>query len=286
MEDLVRAGSKDRAEPVEGQDREVRPLKWTRSSYALLSAFLAILGLIMIVWWPLVVDYVSTYNPEVPFWRQMDWLLLGIFVGMSALIMAGADLKADAWIVLVGLAGGLTIESWGTQTHLWTYFTFERPPLWIIPAWPTASLAIERLVRLLQRVKLPVPPTGLRWIYRVVFAGFYILMVAFVRPTLDKPFTWLALLAVALLILSPGDRRMALLWFAAGAGLGYFLEVWGTTRQCWTYYTGETPPFFAVLAHGLAAFAFWRGGALVKPLLVKFAPRSPEKLSNQLVHRG
>jgi len=46
----------------------------------------------------------------------------------------------------------------------------------------------------------------------------------------------------------------------AGAGLGYFLELWGTTRQRWTYYTAQTPPFFAVVAHGMAAVAFWRAG--------------------------
>jgi hypothetical protein len=51
---------------------------------------------------------------------------------------------------------------------------------------------------------------------------------------------------------------MAVLIFAAGAGLGYFLERWGTTRECWMYYTHQTPPLFAVLAHGLAAVAFWR----------------------------
>jgi len=34
--------------------------------------------------------------------------------------------------------------------------------------------------------------------------------------------------------------------------------LWGTTRQCWTYYTRQTPPLFAVLAHGMAAVAFWR----------------------------
>jgi hypothetical protein len=230
----------------------------------MMSAFLLIIGLIMVVWWPLVVEYVSTYNPQVPFWRQLDWLLLGIFTGMSLLIMAGADLKADIWMVLVGLAGGLAIESWGTQTRLWTYFTFERPPLWIIPAWPIASLAIDRLVRLLEAVKLKLHPGFLSWAYWGVFLGFYGFMLIFVRHTMNKPFTWMALLVVGLLILSPGDRWKALLWFAAGAGLGYFLEVWGTTRQCWTYYTGETPPLFAVLAHDLAAFAFWRGGTLVK----------------------
>jgi hypothetical protein len=40
--------------------------------------------------------------------------------------------------------------------------------------------------------------------------------------------------------------------------LGYFLELWGTTRQCWAYYTETTTPLFTVLAHGMAAVAIWR----------------------------
>src|SRR5574341_1094779 len=117
-------------------------LGWTRSSYLLLSAFVATLFVIVVVWWPLVVDYFATADPARPLWVQLDWLLLGIFAAMSLLIMSVADLKADALIVAVGLAGGLVIESWGTQTNLWTYYTLERPPLWIVPALPIANLAI------------------------------------------------------------------------------------------------------------------------------------------------
>ena len=61
-----------------------------------------------------------------------------------------------------------------------------------------------------------------------------------------------------------------LLVFAAGAGLGYFLELWGTTRECWTYYTLQTPPLFAVLAHGAAAVAFWWGFLLYTRIINKF----------------
>ncbi len=239
-------------------------LGWTRASYALLSVFLAIIALILVVWWPLVVEYLSSYNPSYPFWAQMDWLLLGIFAAMSLLIMAGADLKKDALIVFIGMCGGLAIESWGTQTRLWSYYTLERPPLWIIPAWPIASLSIDRLVRLIDRGLPAVPSAWFRRAYWPVFAAFYLLMLAFVWPTLGKPFTPLALLVCALLILTPTDHRFALLTFAAGSGLGYFLEVWGTTRACWTYYTLQTPPLFAVLAHGLAAVSFWRAGVMVK----------------------
>ncbi len=243
------------------------PLGWNRTSYILLSVFLATVTLIVIVWWPLAEEVLSYYNPALPWWAQMDWLLLGDFLAMSLLIMAGADLKKDAWIMLVGLAGGLAIEGWGTQTELWTYYTLERPPLWIIPAWPIASLSIDRLVRLL-RQRLPERPekvfVALRWI---IFPAFLALMLPFVWPTLDKSLTLLALAACALLTLKPGEDRAAVLTFVAGAGLGYFLELWGTTRECWTYYTRQTPPLFAVLAHGMAAVAFWRAGELVRGLL-------------------
>ena len=254
-------------------------LRWTRSSYFLMSAFVATLFVIVVVWWPLVVENLGYIDPARPLWAQMDWLLLGIFAVMSLLIMAGADLKADALIILVGAAGGLVIESWGTQTRLWTYFTLERPPLWIIPAWPIASLTIDRLTRLLDLLvaawvaRIPgQPKSSLRScasLYWLTFAAFYALMLVFVWPTAGKSLTLMALGLCALLILTPTDHRLAVLTFFAGSGLGYFLERWGTTRECWTYYTRQTPPLFAVLAHGMAAVAFWRVGLLIKQFQVR-----------------
>lgn len=245
-------------------------LGWTRDSYLLLSGFVALLALILVVWWPLAEEAFSYFDPQRPWWRQMDWLLIGDFLAMSLLIMAGADLKADARIALVGLAGGLAIESWGTQTWLWTYYTLERPPLWIIPAWPIASLAIDRLVRLLH-AHLPQSASAFKTLYWVIFPAFGALMLPFIWPTLNKSLTLLALLACALIIASPTDHRLAVLTFVAGSGLGYFLELWGTTRACWTYYTQQTPPLFAVLAHGMAAVAFWRG----KKILAQFCKNKP-----------
>jgi hypothetical protein len=240
-------------------------LGWTNSSYILLSIFLATLVVIGIVWWPLVEAYLATYNPDYPFWIQIDWLLLGNFLLMSILIMVGADLKTDFVIMLIGLGGGLAIEGWGTQTELWVYYTTERPPLWIIPAWPIANLSVERLERLLQRL---IPSTwnrrGFFFLYWLIFPVFFVMMADFVWPTLDKSLTVLALTACALMIATPTDHRKAVLLFAAGSGLGYFLELWGTTRYCWIYYTQQTPPLFAVLAHGFAAVAFWRSGLLAK----------------------
>jgi len=241
-----------------------------------MSAFLLTVFLIVYIWWPLAEEYLSYVDWQGSWWWYIDWLLIGIFLVMSLLIMAGADLRADVWIVFVGLVGGLVIESWGTQTEIWTYYTDERPPLWIIPAWPIASLSIDRLVRLLRRwlvestkdtkkhqgnnsfVPLRVPSWMYIAFYWVIFPAFYALMVLFIWPTLDKSLTIMAVILVSFLILTPTDHRIALLTFVAGSGLGYFLERWGTTRLCWTYYTLETPPLFAVLAHGMAAVAFWR----------------------------
>lgn len=248
-------------------------LGWNRTSYAFFGAFCLLAFLIGYVWWPLLNDYLATFNPDYPWYVQFDWLLLGDFAFMTLLIMARPDLRTDARIVGVGLIGGLVIEAWGTQTHLWNYYTAERPPLWIVPAWPIASLAIERMVRMVERrerrevghVHPPssrLPPLW-KATYWLIFPAFLVLMVAFVAPTFDKSLTWAALAASVLIVATPTDHRRAVLTFVCGTGLGYFLELWGTTRACWTYYTFETPPVFAVLAHGLAAVAFWRAGLLV-----------------------
>jgi hypothetical protein len=254
--------------------------RWTRSSWILLSGFFLVIFLIIYVWWPLAQQVLSYIDWNGPWWLYMDWLLIGIFLFMSLTIVARADLRRDSLILLVATIGGLVIESWGTQTNLWFYYTSERPPLWIIPAWPIATLSIDRITRLLSYVLPKGDHVLYRILYWLTFASFYALMLFFVAPTFDKSYTLLALLLCALFILTPTDHRSAFLIFIAGAGLGYFLELWGTTRQCWTYYTFQTPPLFAVLAHGMAAVAFWRAGLLVKQIAQKlrlsFGGRDPE----------
>jgi hypothetical protein len=266
-------------------------LGWTRSSSVLLGGFFLICGLIVYVWWPLAKEAFAYVDWTGPWWLYMDWLLLGIFLFMSLTIIAQADFRRDVLIVFVGTMGGLVIESWGTQTNLWHYYTAERPPLWIIPAWPIASLSIDRITRILNwGIKnLSTKNTNkherkafseflFKSLYWFIFIGFYGLMFIFVAPTFGKPYTIMALLLVALLTLTPTDYRYAVLTFLAGAGLGYYLELWGTTRQCWIYYTNQTPPFFAVLAHGMAAVAFWRAvlkakqvwRKLTKPIIKRF----------------
>lgn len=239
-------------------------LGFTRHSSYLMGGFLLTCFLIIYIWWPLVEEYLGYMDGRYPWYVYVDWLLLGIFGFMSLTIMSRANLKTDSLVVFVGLCGGLVIESWGTQTNLWHYYTTERPPLWIIPAWPIASLSIDRITRALRWATVKLTENHFRAAYWPIMAAFYALMLYFVAPTFDKTYTIAALFICALMILTPTDYRAALLTFLAGSGLGYFLELWGTTRLCWTYYTNETPPLFAVLAHGMAAVAFWRTGLLVE----------------------
>ncbi len=240
-------------------------LRWNRASYVVLSGFLATVGLIVVVWWPLAEDVLAYIDPTRPLLPQLDWLLIGIFLVMSLLIMLGADLRTDGFIVLVGLVAGLAIEGWGTQTGLWAYYTLEHPPLWIIPAWPIANLSFERIARVLNAFTARLPERWFVGLYWGIFAIFYPLLLVFVRPTFGHILTQLALVICALLIVSCRQQpRPAMLIFTAGIGLGYFLELWGTTRLCWTYYTPQEPPIFAVLAHGMAAVAVWRAVDLLK----------------------
>ncbi|MGF1503829.1 MAG: hypothetical protein ACFB51_01640 [Anaerolineae bacterium] len=245
---------------------------WNRTSYAMFGAFLLTCGVIVYVWWPLAEEYIALIMGERgDWWNRIDWLLIGIWLVMSLLIMWHADLRRDLPIVFVGLAGGLVIESWGTQTELWSYYTLERPPLWIIPAWPVAGLSVDRIVRMVEP-RVPAWRRGFEAAYWLIFPTFFALMLIFVWPTIGKSLTVASLVLCALLIATPTDHRVAVITFLSGAGLGIFLELWGTTRLCWTYYTLEQPPLFAVLAHGMAAIAFWRVTALLAMLWRRIRP--------------
>lgn len=253
---------------------------WTRDSSILLGGFFVTIFLIVYIWWPLAEEYLAYVDWNGEWWRYIDWLLIGIFGFMSLTIIARADLKTDLLIIFVGICGGLAIESWGTQTNLWFYYTDERPPLWIIPAWPIASLSIDRITKFLDWLigrKITNLHSLFSVLYWLTFISFLCLMILFVAPTFDKSFTWLSLGLCVLLILTPTDHRFALLTFIAGSGLGYYLELWGTTRQCWTYYTYQTPPFFAVLAHGMAAVVFWRAGLMLKTVWGRFGLSKPQQ---------
>lgn len=266
---------------VIGKDLK-RLFGWNRFSSYWMGAFLIILFLIGYVWWPLLLEYVETYNPAYPFWMQIDWLLIGVFLVMSGLLMAHANAGRDIPMFFIALFGGLVIESWGTQTELWTYYTFERPPLWIIPAWPIASLSIDRLYRLFKYLLAKLPERIFKVGYVFLFGVFLYLLIPFIWHTRTQSMTMMALVLCLFLIATPVNPRGAVLTFLAGSGLGYFLELWGTTRLCWTYYSLQTPPVFAVFAHGMAAVAFWRVLLLYQILLTRFQEHNKRALSESV----
>ena len=232
--------------------------KWSKTSYVFLSGFLLVLFLIGYVWWPLLEEYLSQFNPEVSIWLQIDWLLIGNFLLMSVLIMLNANLKRDLPFALIALAGGFIIEAWGTLSGLWTYYTFETPPLWIIPAWSIAALSVNRFFVLAKTWTKSIPQAWFSMLYWPVFGGFYLLLWFFAWEGIAHPLTWFALAFCAVIILSEKDKWSSLLILVAGSGLGYFLERWGTTRLCWAYHTGGMPPFVTVVSHGMASVAIWR----------------------------
>lgn len=200
-------------------------------------------------------------------WRQYldlsqhDWLLLGIWLFMTALLCWGIAPRRDLIRAVVGFGGGLYIEAWGTVTSIWWYFTAERPPIWILPAWPVAAIAIDRLSRALDVV---LPAWDVRWLWWALLPPFVLGMTWFIWPYADEPLTWVSIAAMVGVLVAPGQTRQDVTLMLAGAGLGVFLEYWGTSRRCWNYYTGEIPPIVAVFAHGYASVAFQRLAAAVE----------------------
>lgn len=201
-------------------------------------------------------------------WRHLldttqgpDWLLIIIWLVMTGLLVRAPSLRRDLPLALVAAIGGAVIEWWGTRTALWVYFTEERPPLWILPAWPIAALAIDRLCQMICRVLPPFARAGA--IYWVAVPSFVVVMTRFMWPSMHQPASWVVVFLMVL-VMTFGvkrDRDMAL--FLVGSTAGIFLEYWGTSRRCWTYYTQQTPPIEAILAHGFASISFARGTDLL-----------------------
>lgn len=199
----------------------------------------------------------------------MDWLLAATWVAMAALLCWGVSPRRDLVLLAVGFVGGGVIEWWGTTSRIWTYFTQERPPLWILPAWPIAAIAIDRLSRLFDRALGDRDERKFAVAYWLCLPAFVLWMIAFSRHSSELTSTrvvWALMIGVTLHCRHP-RRDVAI--FATGSFLGIFLEYWGTSRQCWTYYTGEVPPPVATFAHGFASVAFARGVSGVEWLLAK-----------------
>lgn len=222
--------------------------RYDRWSLVALALMAAVYITIPLVWKDLAAQNIQVVN----------WFLITIWVFMSALLCWDVRPARDTALAVVALAGGFLFEGWGTTTRLWSYFTGESPPLWILPAWPVAALATARIAFLLDRALMRLPAVNwniLYWLFVVVFAAG---MARFIRPSLWMMPTWVMCAAVGLVIVTGRAPRRDVSLLVAGMALGYFLEYWGTSRACWTYYTRQVPPPVTVMAHGFAQVVFAR----------------------------
>ncbi len=240
-------------------------LAYVRAGYDRRS--LAALGVLAVVYATVGV----VFNHLIDLSRGMDWLLGGIWAFMTATLAWGIDARRDVKLAAVAFGGGLVIEWWGTTTSLWTYYTDERPPIWILPAWPVAALTIERLA-LVTRQALPAGAARAWWL---ALPGFVAWMVVFAWPSVDVPSTLVIIGLMLGVLLTATDRARDLSILLAGSLLGIFLEYWGTSRWCWRYYTLEEPPLVAAVAHGFASVAFARGVWLAERVAARLAGGRP-----------
>jgi hypothetical protein len=168
------------------------------------------------------------------------WRLLGE-IGLFAAILlatwktvpAAPEPRRDALtLVAAGLAGYLA-EAWGTRAGLWSYYTRELPPLWIVPAWPLGAAFVDRLGRRLRAARGPAP-AGAYW---ALAAAAFAVSVAFCAPRA----AWAGPAAVAL-CLGAAARPEDDFW-TLGAGLScvLFADFWGTTNGCWSYWLRARP---------------------------------------------
>jgi hypothetical protein len=235
---------------------------WDRRSLVALGLLFGVGGLVGYRWSDLI-------DPS----GGMDWLLAGTWLWMAAMLTWRVSLRRDLVFLAVGFVGGGVIEWWGTYSRIWTYFTLERPPLWILPAWPIATLAIDRMARILdhavEQVASPrgAPVVGYWLAYWICVPSFVVAMIAFSRHTMHIVPTQVVVSLMIGVTLACRDPRRDFTLFAAGSLLGIFLEYWGTSRQCWTYYTEQVPPPVATVAHGFAAIAFARGADAMNRVL-------------------
>lgn len=211
---------------------------------------------------------------------DMDWLLAGTWIWMAAMLCWRVAGRRDLLMIAVGLCGGAVIEWWGTNTLLWTYFTHERPPLWILPAWPIAALAIdrmaafdERLLDVYEQRRGALSERTFRIAYWLILPLFVVGMTRFLWRSIEIPASMVVVGLMVAVVLSVKDPRRDVVLFVAGTSMGVFLEYWGTSRQCWTYYTHEVPPPIAVFAHGFAAIAFQRAHGLAEQALSRLVGR-------------
>ncbi len=95
---------------------------------------------------------------SLPALSRVDWrgrldvhFFLGLLVG-AALVLHHFDLRRAFPLYVCGMLLGGLYEYLGTAFGEWTYLTGEQPPLWIVPLWGIACVAMNNLAELFRQV--------------------------------------------------------------------------------------------------------------------------------------
>ncbi|MBI3296792.1 MAG: hypothetical protein HYZ75_01415 [Elusimicrobia bacterium] len=163
-------------------------------------------------------------------------LFAGIMLYTLRVIPDRADFKRDGLRVALALAAGWAAEAWGTRLGLWSYYTRETPPLWIVPAWGLGTLVVERTGARWSGAAARIPAGRRRLLYGAAAALILGVVAAFSWPTLAEPATVAMLAAVAAALLVGVDTARDLPVLAAGFLCVLFADTWGTTNNCWRYW--------------------------------------------------
>ena len=165
-------------------------------------------------------------------------LLFGSILFMTARVIAvDTDPSLDCLVILSACVYGYLAELAGTVSGLWSYYTGERPPLWIIPAWPIGALVIMRLSRHAGRIYERVfGNRGMERLYWVWMLLFYAVFIPFTAPRLTLPGSLLAA-GAAMAVFLPArrpDKDFSLL--LTGMLCVFWADLWGTFNRCWVYH--------------------------------------------------
>ena len=119
-----------------------RPLpRWSR--WLMASSFVALPAAAVLARLPLLLAIDWRGRLDGHFWA-------GLLAG-AALIAYRFDLRRAFPLYLCGMLLGGLYETLGTVMGEWAYITGEQPPVWIVPLWGLAAVAMTSLAELLRR---------------------------------------------------------------------------------------------------------------------------------------
>ena len=244
------------------------PIGFNRASLVALLILVAVISVIAGSWPELAAAEWNAIFGRGGWAAHMDWLLAGLGIFFFVCTALDPNPRHDLATIAAGMLGGAIIEVWGTRAGLWYYYTGERPPLWILPAWGMSALSNEKM----QRLSMTLLPHAARenlltdregsGLTRACYFATMALLVSFYLywswPAISHPYTFFTTTLIVAALASPRYPAYAFSLFLNGALLGIFLEIWGTGRHCWNYYDGKTPSPFPIFGHGIAALCFWK----------------------------